>query len=267
MAISPLQNDHYGTFSTEWTNYLEKQKPGAMDMMGNMSVAETRAMSTAFLAMNPNVFENIAFEDYPIGDEGVTARVFKPGKEVESVARSNATKFGADPQIIVLAGSSSGGNVAAAMTQRALRQGDSTGLVGQILNIPATCHPKHFPTDKYELNSYKSLENVPMMPAKRLEGFWDAYYPNSEPNVEVSPLLADAETLAKLPPAIIQVAGADVLRDEGIAYAKALEDAGVKVILKVYAGEPHGFSSDMMNFEAGHTACDDLVVAVKQMLK
>ncbi|KAI9706592.1 MAG: hypothetical protein M1836_003599 [Candelina mexicana] len=282
----------------------EKQKPGAMDMMANMSVAETRTMSTAFAAINPSPFGKIAFEDHPIGDEGVTARVFRPGKEVESVVgkegnrplavlthgggwltygsgiikdglwgamksnavRSNATKFSTDPQTIILAGSSSGGNVAAALTQRALRQDDSTGTVGQILSIPATCHPKHFPTDKYELNSYKSLENVPMLPAKRLVDFWDAYYPGSEPNVEVSPLLAEAETLTKLPPAIIQVAGADILCDEVIAYAKALEDAGVKVNLKVYAGMPHAFNSDILDFEAGHTARNDLIAAMKQLL-
>ncbi|KAI9722308.1 MAG: hypothetical protein M1812_001780 [Candelaria pacifica] len=301
MTNSSLQNEHYGTFSAEWVDYLAKQKPGVLEMMGNLSVTETRAMSVAFTATNVNPFGGLEFEDHSIGIEGVTVRVFRPVKGVESVrgkegrrplavvmhgggmfminaisfrdgvlevmrlnvARENASRFSADPETIILAGASSGANLVAAVTQRAL-QNSIAGIRGQILTIPALCHPRHFPADKYELHSYESLENVPMMPAKRMEGFWNAYYSGQETNAEVSPLLAESHK--GLPPTIMQVAGADVLRDEGIAYAKALENSGVKVHLKVYQGMPHLFGSDMVGFEAGRTAKDELVELVPQMM-
>jgi acetyl esterase len=55
----------------------------------------------------------------------------------------------------------------------------------------------------------------------------------------VSPLLA--ESLADLPPAIIEVAGHDPLHDDGVRYAEALQAAGVAVELRDYPAMPHGF--------------------------
>ena len=52
----------------------------------------------------------------------------------------------------------------------------------------------------------------------------DSYYPHDESDWRVSPLLAEKH--AGLPPTYIQVAGSDILRDEGIAYAKVLQQAG-----------------------------------------
>lgn len=51
----------------------------------------------------------------------------------------------------------------------------------------------------------------------------DSYYPSDKPDTRVSPLLATS--LDGLAPAYVQVAGSDILRDEGIAYAEALQDA------------------------------------------
>jgi len=114
-----------------------------------------------------------------------------------------------------------------------------TGIVGQVLNIPVTCHPKHFPKDKYEYTSYEQNKNASVIDGPRMLWFWDQYLPNAEPEVYASPLLR--KSLKGLPPAIIQIAGSDPLRDEAFAYAEALKKAGVDVTLKVYGGLPHGF--------------------------
>ncbi|EXJ84559.1 hypothetical protein A1O3_05228 [Capronia epimyces CBS 606.96] len=152
--------------------------------------------------------------------------------------KSHAFKLGIDPEKIIVAGGSAGGNIAAVLAQKARDEGVS-GLVGQILNIPVTCHPKLFPSDKYEYGSYQQNKDSTVVDAPRMDWFWHQYLPNADAEVYASPLLA--KDLSNLPPALIQVAGMDPLRDEGLAYAEALKAAGVPVTLKIYKGLPHGF--------------------------
>ena len=73
--------------------------------------------------------------------------------------------------------------------------------------------------------------------------FWDAYLPEVERRSEpfASPLRASDEQLAGLPPAFVIVDEADVLRDEGEAYAARLRAAGVAVTTVRYDGITHDF--------------------------
>lgn len=133
-----------------------------------------------------------------------------------------------------------------------------TGIIAQMLDYPVTCHPSFFPKDKYELNSYVQNHDATIVDAVKMEFFWDLYQKPAQPDPYHSPLLA--KSLKGLPPAcesrhcfrslseltkcpVIQVAGADPLRDEAIAYAEALQKAGVPVELHVYKGLPHFFSN------------------------
>ncbi len=63
--------------------------------------------------------------------------------------------------------------------------------------------------------------------------FWDNYLPDVKKRKEIyaSPLQASLDQLKGLPPALIQIAENDVLRDEGEAYARKLDEAGVPVTL------------------------------------
>ncbi|KAK6382268.1 hypothetical protein LTS17_004155 [Exophiala oligosperma] len=159
--------------------------------------------------------------------------------------QKNAEKLKIDPNRIILGGSSAGGNLgsyssqAAIMAQRARDEGFK-GIIGQVLNIPATCHPDLFPKEKYNHTSWKENFHAPIVDYPKLIWYWDQYLPNVTRDVRHSPLLADS--FKGLPPALIQVAGMDTLRDDGLAYGEALKDAGVDTTVKLYPGVPHGFS-------------------------
>ncbi|OAL33235.1 hypothetical protein AYO20_07552 [Fonsecaea nubica] len=152
--------------------------------------------------------------------------------------KANASDLGIDPGSIIVAGGSAGGNIAAVLALMA-RDQNEPGIIGQVLNIPVTCHPDLFPRDKYEYGSYEQNDSASVVDAPKMHWFWEQYMPEVVPDVYASPLLSKSH--AGLPPALIQVAGLDPLRDEGLAYAEALEHAGVPVTLKVYPGLPHGF--------------------------
>ncbi|KAF0325698.1 hypothetical protein GQ607_007140 [Colletotrichum asianum] len=152
--------------------------------------------------------------------------------------KKNARTLGVDPKKIILSGSSAGGNLAAALAIEC-RDNDITGIVAQVLHFPIICHPKFFPKERYEFGSYIQNEDSPVLGALAMEGYLDTYLPKPTPDHRHSPILA--ETLKGLPRTLIQCAGCDILRDEGLAYAEALEASGVDVEVHAYQGLPHCF--------------------------
>jgi acetyl esterase/lipase len=76
-----------------------------------------------------------------------------------------------------------------------------------------------------------------------MQWFWNAYAPDAAKRREIyaSPLQATTDQLKGLPPALVQVAGADVLRDEGLAYARHLDDAGVDTTAVRYENLIHDY--------------------------
>ncbi len=96
-------------------------------------------------------------------------------------------------------------------------------------------------------------------PRKTMAWFWDAYEPEVERRMGpfASPLRASDEQLAGPPPAFLIVDEADVLRDEGEAYAARLRAAGTAVTTVRYDGTTHDFMmlnplSDARRDRAGH---------------
>ncbi|KAF2102884.1 hypothetical protein NA57DRAFT_71870 [Rhizodiscina lignyota] len=150
----------------------------------------------------------------------------------------NADTLGIDKNRIILAGSSAGGNLAFILSQIALDE-KINGIVGVIAGNPVTCHPAFFPKAHFELDSFETNADAPGLNKERMMWFWDLYVPDPQPDTLHSPLLA--ESLSGLPPALILIAGVDPLRDEGIAYADRLKEAGVPVQLEIYSGVPHGW--------------------------
>jgi acetyl esterase len=115
-------------------------------------------------------------------------------------------------------------------------------LAGQILMYPITAY--------YDPPTRSYLENAEGygLTRKGMAWFWDLYLNDrSEANdFRAVPLLAP--TLADLPPAFVVTAEFDVLRDEGIAYVRRMEEAGVAVKHVHAEGMNHGFAASVNEF-------------------
>ena len=139
---------------------------------------------------------------------------------------------------LFVAGDSAGGNLAAVTALRARDRGGPT-IAMQILIYPVA-------DADFETASYSDPENQLLLTKEAMVWFWDHYEPDlarrSEP--DASPLRA--KDLSGLPPAVVLTAEHDVLRDEGEAYARRLEEAGVPVNFKRHAGQTHGFFTMLM---------------------
>ncbi|KAJ5198533.1 uncharacterized protein N7498_007650 [Penicillium cinerascens] len=148
----------------------------------------------------------------------------------------------ADLNRLILAGSSAGAGISAALSQICRDKG--IPINGVILNVPMICDPRHFPVAEYgpseeHLRSYTQCKDI-FMGSDGMIGVWNLIHPDpsSGLNSKASPLLGDVESL---PRHLIFVAGQDPLRDEGIAYARKLAEGNVPVSLHVYKGVPHNF--------------------------
>ena len=97
--------------------------------------------------------------------------------------------------------------------------------------------------------------------------FWGAYTPDPAKRHEIyaAPLQATMEQLKGLPPAFVQVAGNDVLRDEGLAYARKLDACGVDVTVVRYENLIHDYG--LLNAISQVPAVRDALHQVAEMLR
>ena len=140
-----------------------------------------------------------------------------------------------DPTRIAVAGDSVGGNMTAALALMANERGD-VRFVQQSMYYPVT-------DAAMDTASYEQFAEGYFLTAKAMAWFWDAYLPEHDRRSEpfASPLRARDEQLAGLPPAFIVVDEADVLRDEGEAFAARLRAVGNAVTTVRYDGITHDF--------------------------
>jgi acetyl esterase/lipase len=142
---------------------------------------------------------------------------------------------GLDPERIAIAGDSVGGGMTAAITLMAHDRGD-VRFVHQSMYYPVT-------DAGMDTGSYEQFAEGYFLTDKAMAWFWDCYLPDLERRSEpyASPLRASDDQLAGLPPALVIVDEADVLRDEGEAYGARLRAAGVAVTTVRYDGITHDF--------------------------
>jgi acetyl esterase/lipase len=136
---------------------------------------------------------------------------------------------------MAIAGDSVGGGMTAAITLMAHERGD-VRFVHQSMYYPVT-------DAATDTGSYEQFAEGYFLTARGMAWFWDAYAPDIDRRSEpyASPLRASDDQLAGLPPALLIVDEADVLRDEGEAYAARLRTAGVAITTVRYDGITHDF--------------------------
>ncbi|MDT9687860.1 alpha/beta hydrolase [Streptomyces sp. P9(2023)] len=148
--------------------------------------------------------------------------------DVYTVLEWAAARYGGP---LFLAGDSSGGNLAAAAALRA-RDAGGPQVAGQLLFYPVLDHRlDSVSADAYAEGFFHTTAHM--------RWYWEQYLgPAGEP-VAASPGLAP--DLTGLPPTLLVLADCDLLRDEGLAYARRLSAAGVQAQVHLHTGVFHGF--------------------------
>ena len=164
-----------------------------------------------------------------------------------------------DGRRLAIVGNSVGGNMTAAVALMALHKGGPE-LKCQVMLWPVT-------DANFDTESYHEYADGYFLSRAMMMWFWDAYAPDHATRREIyaSPLQAKADQVKGLPPALIQVAGNDVLREEGLAYARKLDWAGVDVTVVRYENLIHDYG--LLNAISQVPAVRDALHQTAEMLK
>lgn len=156
---------------------------------------------------------------------------------------ANGSQIGVDGTRLAVVGNSAGGNLAAAVAIRSQQQSGAP-LCCQVLLWPVT-------DARFDTPSYEEFQHGHFLTRAMMRWFWDHYAPDEATRNQplASPLRASLDDLKGLPPALVQTAELDVLRDEGEAYARKLDQAGVDVTSLRVGGMIHDYG--LLNALAG----------------
>ncbi|RKR92219.1 acetyl esterase/lipase [Micromonospora pisi] len=190
----------------------------------------------------------VVFPNYRLSPEARYPTAITENYAVARWVVEHGVEHGLDASRIAVAGDSVGGNMSASLTLTAKQRGD-VPLAGQVLFYPVT-------DASFDTDSYHQFAEGYFLRRDAMQWFWDQYTTDESQRAEItaSPLRATVEQLAGLPPALVITAEADVLRDEGEAYADKLRAAGVPVTALRYQGVIHDFV--MLNALRGTHAAD-----------
>jgi acetyl esterase len=177
----------------------------------------------------------VVFPEYDLSPEARYPVAIEQNFAVAQWVVAQGTGKGLDGSRLAVAGDSVGGNMTAALTLMAKERG-GIPLVQQVLFYPVT-------DASFDTGSYHRFATGYFLRRDGMQWFWDQYTTDEaeRDRITASPLRATVEQLTGLPPALVITGEADVLRDEGEAYASKLREAGVPVTAVRFQGIIHDF--------------------------
>ncbi|MEU8543095.1 alpha/beta hydrolase [Streptomyces sp. NPDC048717] len=201
----------------------------------------------------------VVFVDYTPSPEARYPIAIEQAYAATKWVAEHGEEINVDGSRIAVAGDSVGGNMTAAVTLMA-KQRSGPALREQVLFYPVT-------DANFETPSYREFADGPWLTRKAMKWFWDAYAPNTKDREQIlaSPLRADLDQLKDLPKALVITDEADVLRDEGEAYAAKLRAAGNDTTTVRYTGIIHDFA--MLNALSDTNAAQAAVDQASRFLR
>ena len=177
----------------------------------------------------------VVFPEYRLSPEAKYPTAIEECYSVVKWVAERGREHGMDPERLAVAGDSVGGNMTSAVTLLSRERG-GPDITLQLLFYPVT-------DAAFDTASYHQFAEGYHLRRDAMMWFWDQYTanPGERNEITASPLRASTQQLKGLPPALIITAEADVLRDEGEAYANKLREAGVRVTAVRFQGTIHDF--------------------------
>jgi acetyl esterase/lipase len=204
----------------------------------------------------------VFFPDYRLSIGHPFPAPFDDSYATLSWVHANAADLGVDPQRVALVGDSAGGALAAGVAQKAVDQNENP-VCAQVLIYPVTDH-------ETKTESALKFTDTPFWRTASNIAMWSVYLRGSEHKKSggsepVPPYAAPLhrESFTGLPPAWVEVAEFDPLRDEGRLYAKALEAAGVPVEISEAKGAIHGYDL-VADSKTAETMFNERMAAIKR---
>lgn len=165
-----------------------------------------------------------------------------------------AKALSVDRERVALIGDSAGGALAAGVAQKAVDVG-GLPLCGQVLIYPVTDH-------RTESESAQAFTDTPLWRTASNRNMWRLYLPGAGPTPPAYAAPLHRERFDGLPPARVEIAEFDPLRDEGRQYAEALEAAGVPTELAFVRGAVHGY--DGFEGPVAEAVAKDRIAAIQR---
>jgi acetyl esterase/lipase len=201
----------------------------------------------------------VVFPNYSLSPEARYPTAIEEIYAVLEWVAEHGAERNLDGARVAVAGDSVGGNMTAAITLMA-KQRSGPNLRAQVLFYPVT-------DASFDTGSYHEFAEGYFLRRDAMQWFWDQYTTDKDERAEItaSPLRATTNDLAELPKALVITGEADVLRDEGEAYASKLREAGVEVTATRYEGIIHDFV--MLNALRGTNAAGAAIAQAIQYIR